>query len=311
MCRAAAARCRRCAPGQSMTRSGSARYGSRRSPLPKKPRRSSCSAGCSRPPPVVTPRRRLLCGGRMTAVWLANRSAPDWQRRAGVIAHGCARCAVAVCADCIRDRHSQRRGRGLVGRHRRPDALASLTDLDRRLLSLLCEQRVLTQTQLECLQPDVPDRTLRYRTEGLTRLGLVGRSRPYREKGSAPFHYWPTRASDAFVRGDPLPRGGERAAPDPEFLNHAERLSELTCCCGWRRRPSVCACTTSNGNATPARRSGRTGASGRVLAERLESIKSGRAAEDARKVSAEHVMWRGAARARKPPSGARGLSPSH
>jgi hypothetical protein len=123
--------------------------------------------------------------------------------------------------------NSQRRGRGLVGRHRRPDALASLTDLDRRLLSLLCEQRVLTQTQLECLHPDVPDRTLRYRTERLTRLGLVGRSRPYREKGSAPFHYWPTRASDAFVRGDPLPRGGERAAPNPQFLDHAERLSEL------------------------------------------------------------------------------------
>ncbi len=59
--------------------------------------------------------------------------------------------------------------------------------------------------------PDVPDRTLRYRTERLTRLGLVGRSRPYRDKGSAPFHYWPTRASDAFVRVILfLPAGSER-----------------------------------------------------------------------------------------------------
>jgi hypothetical protein len=102
-----------------------------------------------------------------------------------------------------------------------------LTEFDRRLLTLLCEQRVLTQAQLERLHPDMPDRTLRYRTERLTKLGLIGRSRPYREKGSAPFHYWPTRASDAFTRGDPVPRGGGRAAPNPQFLDHAERLSEL------------------------------------------------------------------------------------
>ncbi|MGH2998088.1 MAG: replication-relaxation family protein [Gaiellaceae bacterium] len=95
------------------------------------------------------------------------------------------------------------------------------------MLTLLSEQRVLTQTQLERLLADVPARTLRYRTERLTTLGLVGRSRPYREKGSAPFHYWPTRASDAFVRGDPPPRAGERPEPNPQFLHHAERLSEL------------------------------------------------------------------------------------
>ncbi|HET6915269.1 MAG TPA: replication-relaxation family protein [Acidimicrobiales bacterium] len=109
----------------------------------------------------------------------------------------------------------------------RRDALASLTETDRRLLVLLSEQRVLTQTQLERLLHDVPARTLRYRTERLTRMGLVGRSRPYREKGSAPFHFWPSRASDAFVRGEPVPRGGERAEPNPQFLHHAERLSEL------------------------------------------------------------------------------------
>ena len=118
-------------------------------------------------------------------------------------------------------------GRGPAGRRSRRDALATLTDIDRRLLTLLSEQRVLTQTQLERLLADTPARTLRYRTERLTKLGLVGRSRPYRDKGSAPFHYWPTRASDAFERGEPLPRGGERAEPNPQFLHHAERLSEL------------------------------------------------------------------------------------
>jgi hypothetical protein len=120
-----------------------------------------------------------------------------------------------------------RAGRGHAGRRSRRDALATLTVLDRRLLTLLAEQRVLTQTQLERLLADTPARTLRYRTERLTRLSLLGRSRPYREKGSAPFHYWPTRASDAFVRGGPVPRGGERAEPNPLFLHHAERLSEL------------------------------------------------------------------------------------
>jgi hypothetical protein len=102
-----------------------------------------------------------------------------------------------------------------------------VTDTDRRLLTLLSEQRVLTQTQLERLLADTPARTIRYRTERLTHQGLVGRSRPYRDKGSAPFHYWPTRASDAFVRGEPVPRGGERSEPNPQFLHHAERLSEL------------------------------------------------------------------------------------
>lgn len=120
-----------------------------------------------------------------------------------------------------------RAGRGHAGRLSRRDALATVTDLDRRLLTLLSEQRVLTQTQLERLLADTPARTLRYRTERLTKLGLVGRSRPYRDKGSAPFHYWPTRASDAFVRSEPVPRGGERAEPNPQFLHHAERLSEL------------------------------------------------------------------------------------
>src|SRR6266545_650761 len=138
-----------------------------------------------------------------------------------------------------------RAGRGHAGRLSRRDPLASLTDTDRRLLTLLAEQRVLKQTQLERLLADTPARTLRYRTERLTRLGLLGRSRAYRERGSAPFHYWPTRVADAFARGEPVPRGGERPEPNPAFLAHAAGLSELYVCWPWRRRPSVCACTAS------------------------------------------------------------------
>jgi Replication-relaxation len=72
-----------------------------------------------------------------------------------------------------------------------------------------------------------PRSLIRYRTERLTRLSLLGRSRPYRERGSAPFHYWPTRLADAFTRGEPVPHGGERPEPNPTFLAHAAGLSEL------------------------------------------------------------------------------------
>jgi hypothetical protein len=108
----------------------------------------------------------------------------------------------------------------------RAAALARLSELDRRILVLVSTQRVLTQAQLARLLAEVPERTLRYRTERLFQLGLLGRSRPYREAGSHPFHFWPTRQADAFVRGA-VPRGGERAEPNPLFLAHAAGLSEL------------------------------------------------------------------------------------
>lgn len=85
----------------------------------------------------------------------------------------------------------------------------------------------MTQDQFGRLFPEVPERTLRYRTRRLHKLGLTGRSRPYRERGSAPNHHWPTRRADCLVRGEPLPRGGERHARDPVFLAHAAALSEL------------------------------------------------------------------------------------
>ncbi|HEV3319336.1 MAG TPA: replication-relaxation family protein [Solirubrobacteraceae bacterium] len=92
---------------------------------------------------------------------------------------------------------------------------------------MLCAHRVVTQAQLGRLFPGVPDRTLRYRTRRLHGLGLAGRSRPYRERGSAPNHHWPTRRADCLMRGDPVPRGGERRAPNPLFLAHAAALTEL------------------------------------------------------------------------------------
>jgi hypothetical protein len=104
---------------------------------------------------------------------------------------------------------------------------AQLSPADGEVLDLVCAQRVLTSDQIERLFPGVPPRTLRYRTARLVRLGLLGRTRPYRASGSAPFHFWPTRAADDHRRGAPRGRGGERDAPNPAFLAHAAAISEL------------------------------------------------------------------------------------
>jgi hypothetical protein len=104
----------------------------------------------------------------------------------------------------------------------------ALSDLDHRILDLLSFLRVLTQTQLaSLLSPEIPPRTLRYRTARLAKLGLIGRTRPYRERGSAPHHLWPTRKGEAIAEGGPPPRGGERREPNPLFLAHAAAISEL------------------------------------------------------------------------------------
>ena len=104
---------------------------------------------------------------------------------------------------------------------------ASLSDLDRHILGLLSSLRVLTLPQLASLSPETPPRTLRYRTARLAKHGFVGRTRPYRERGSAPHHLWPTRKGQAIANGEPPPRGGERREPNPLFLAHAAGLSEL------------------------------------------------------------------------------------
>ncbi len=86
---------------------------------------------------------------------------------------------------------------------------------------------MLTQNQLAAINPGTPARTLRYRSARLARHGLAGRTRPYRERGSAPHHFWPTRKGEAIVTGSPPPRGGERREPNPLFLAHAAGLSEI------------------------------------------------------------------------------------
>lgn len=86
---------------------------------------------------------------------------------------------------------------------------------------------MLTQTQLAAISAEVPARTLRYRCNRLAKHGLLGRTRPYRERGSAPHHLWPTRRGEAMACGGPPPRGGERHEPNPLFLAHAAGLSEI------------------------------------------------------------------------------------
>ena len=103
----------------------------------------------------------------------------------------------------------------------------ALTEIDLRILDLLCAQRVLTSAQLAALLPETPARTLRYRCNRLAGDGLLGRTRPYRERGSAPHHLWPTRRGEALISGEPPPRGGERREPNPLFLAHAAGLSEI------------------------------------------------------------------------------------
>jgi Replication-relaxation len=115
----------------------------------------------------------------------------------------------------------------VVRPRRRRDPDCALTDLDRRLLDLLCSLRVVRQDQVERLFPDVPPRTLRYRMRRLHEQGLAGRSRPYRERGSAPNHHWPTRRGDCFVQGKPVPRGGDRNEPRPTFIAHAAAITGL------------------------------------------------------------------------------------
>lgn len=113
------------------------------------------------------------------------------------------------------------------GRARHQGREPALSALDLRILDLLSHHRVLTQTQLAAISAGVPTRTLRYRCNRLAKHGLLGRTRPHRERGSAPHHLWPTRRGEAMACGGPPPRGGERREPNPLFLAHAAGLSEI------------------------------------------------------------------------------------
>jgi hypothetical protein len=112
-------------------------------------------------------------------------------------------------------------------RRREVDPISRLDAQDRQILDVLCKNRVVTQDQLARLFPARPERTLRYRMQQLHKHGFVGRTRPYRDVGSAPNHHWPTRRADCFMRGDPPPRGGERREPNPLFVAHAAAITEL------------------------------------------------------------------------------------
>jgi len=107
------------------------------------------------------------------------------------------------------------------------DAVLRLSDLDHEIVGEVSWLRVVTQTQLERLHPDVPARSLRYRTQRLRRLGLLGATRPYRDQGSAPNHLWPTTRGDTLARGAPPPRRGGRRTPNPLFLAHSAAITEL------------------------------------------------------------------------------------
>lgn len=102
-----------------------------------------------------------------------------------------------------------------------------LTDLDRRVLERAARFRVITQNQLERLHPEVPRRTMRYRTHRLRKLGLLGVSRPYCDSGSEPQHWWPTGRGTALARGEEPPRRGERRRPNELALRHHAALTEL------------------------------------------------------------------------------------
>jgi hypothetical protein len=112
-------------------------------------------------------------------------------------------------------------------RARDRDAPVRLTDLDRDVLERAARFRVITQNQLERLHPDIPRRTMRYRTRRLRKLGLLGVSRPYCESGSEPQHWWPTSRGTALARGEAPPRRGERRRPNELALRHHAALTEL------------------------------------------------------------------------------------
>lgn len=164
---------------------------------------------------------------------LANRPDPDWQGGAALIPRRGAESAPLprrpslyhhVRRSVMADRSS---GTGRRAGARSATTDPSLSDLDHRILDLLSFLRVLTLPQLASLSPETPPRTLRYRAARLAKHGFVGRTRPYRERGSAPHHLWPTRKGEAIANGEPPPRGGERREPNPLFLAHAAGLSEL------------------------------------------------------------------------------------
>lgn len=103
-------------------------------------------------------------------------------------------------------------------------SLSQLSALDQTVVDLLAEHRVLTTTQLVVASCS-PERTIDYRLSRLLEIGLVARTRPYRDKGSAPYHWW--------LSAKGLKRMGEEttsrppAEPNPLFLAHTTAVAGL------------------------------------------------------------------------------------
>lgn len=114
-----------------------------------------------------------------------------------------------------------RKAHPVPGRPRTGAKPLSITD--QRVLVLLDEHRVATTTQVSAAL-SLPLRTADYRLGRLREAGLVDRARPYRERGTAPFHWWLTRRGRALVHGEQPGRGGA-ASPHPNFLMHTAAVT--------------------------------------------------------------------------------------
>lgn len=92
-----------------------------------------------------------------------------------------------------------------------------------RLLRLLDAHRVLTTGQLARLTA-APERTTEYRLARLAERRLVGRVRPARSRGSAPWHWWLTTTGARLVNGTAC--ATEHRQPNPLFLAHTTAIAE-------------------------------------------------------------------------------------
>ena len=98
------------------------------------------------------------------------------------------------------------------------------TVLDDSVVNLLDTHRVLTTPQL-IAATGAADRTLDHRLLRLRQAGLVARARPYRDTGSAPFHWWLTPRGLRLVGHETTTRRPNN--PAPLFLAHTTAVAGL------------------------------------------------------------------------------------
>ena len=105
-----------------------------------------------------------------------------------------------------------------AGKAREGPDVTTLSPLDLQVINLLAVHRVLTTTQLIAITGRA-ERTIDYRLSRLLEQRFVARTRPYRDSGSAPFHWWLTAAGTRLATGD-VPKAF-KASPNPLFVAHA------------------------------------------------------------------------------------------